>query len=103
MTRAPDLPPVWDRNGFERLEADLISAYAALLQRRARRAPSLRIAVLACAAALAITAAAAASVHAFGWPAPGHVKADIAAVDRGMPDDLRLHPDVEHARAVAQS
>ncbi len=28
---------------------------------------------------------------------------EIAAVDRGLPEDLRLNPDVEHARAVAST
>ena len=36
-----------------------------------------------------------------GWPAPAHVQQEIAAVDTGMPADLRLNPDVAHARAVA--
>ena len=38
-----------------------------------------------------------------GWPAPLHVKRDLAAVDQGLPADLRLNPDVEHARAVAST
>lgn len=85
------------------LEKDLTLGYAALLERRRRRARARRTALLVTAAALAVTAAAAASIRLLGWPAPPHVKADIAAVDQGMPDDLRLRPDVEHARAVAQS
>jgi hypothetical protein len=31
------------------------------------------------------------------------VRAEIAAVGRGLPADLRLNPDVEHARAVAST
>ena len=89
-------------DALQALERELTSAYAALLNRR-RRARVRRVAVTVIGSALAITAAAAASVQLFGWPAPGHVKADIAAVDQGMPEDLRLRPDVEHARAVAQS
>ena len=85
------------------LEHDLTSAYAALLQRRAAHARVRRAVTLAALVALAVTAVAAASVRLFGWPAPGHVKSDLAAVDQGMPEDLRLRPDVEHARAVAQS
>ena len=46
-----------------------------------------------------------------GWPspprafvgsrAPASVQTDIAAVDAGMPDALRLNPDVHNARSVA--
>jgi hypothetical protein len=90
-------------DALQALERELTSAYAVLLNRRRRRARVRRVAVTVIGSALAITAAAAASVQLFGWPAPGHVKADIAAVDQGMPEDLRLRPDVEHARAVAQS
>jgi hypothetical protein len=38
-----------------------------------------------------------------GSPAPPAVKRDLRDVDRGMPRDLRLNPDVAHARAVAAS
>ncbi len=85
------------------LEQELTSAFAALLDRRRRRARARRVAVMVVASALGITAAAAASVQLFGWPAPGHVTDDISGVDQGMPADLQLRPDVEHARAVAQS
>lgn len=36
-----------------------------------------------------------------GQPAPIPVQDDIAAVDEGMPADLRLNPDVTNARSVA--
>jgi hypothetical protein len=36
-----------------------------------------------------------------GSPAPPSVLDDLAAVDRGMPADLRLNPDLSGARAVA--
>lgn len=88
---------------LQALGRELTFAYAAFLNRRRRRARVRRVALAIIGSALAITAAAAASVRLFGWPAPAHVKADIAAVDQGMPEDLRLRPDVEHARAVAQS
>jgi hypothetical protein len=45
--------------------------------------------------------AAVAAVQLLG--APDSVKRDFLAVDEGMPADLRLNPDVEHARRVAVS
>lgn len=59
------------------------------------------IVAIASAAALALTGAGLGAAALFGWPAPQHVKNEIAAVDRGLPADLRLNPDVEDARAVA--
>jgi hypothetical protein len=82
----------------EALRHDLLAAYGAhLLRRRRRRA----IVVPASFAALAVTGAALGAAALLGWPAPLHVKKEIAAVDQGLPADLRLNPDVEHARAVA--
>jgi hypothetical protein len=79
------------------LHHDLVAAYGARLARRHRKP----ILVLASAAGLALTAAGLGAAALFGWPAPPHVKQEIAAVDQGLPDDLRLNPDVEHAHAVA--
>ncbi len=45
------------------------------------------------------TAAAAAAV--LGGSAPDRVREHLGSLDKGMPADLRLHPDVDHARAVA--
>jgi hypothetical protein len=53
------------------------------------------------AAGLALAGAGLGAAALFGWPAPLQVRNEIAAVDRGLPADLRLNPDVEHARAVA--
>ena len=50
-----------------------------------------------------VTGAALGTATLLGWPAPEHVKREIAAVDRGLPEDLRLNPDVEHASAVASN
>ena len=47
------------------------------------------------------TAAAASGV--LGGPAPDPIRAHLAALDAGMPQDLRLNPDVEHAMAVAST
>lgn len=38
-----------------------------------------------------------------GGPAPDEVKQDLAAVDRGIPPDLRYDPDVEDADLVARA
>ncbi|MEO7397190.1 MAG: hypothetical protein ABIW84_01365 [Ilumatobacteraceae bacterium] len=48
-----------------------------------------------------VTARAAADV--LGGPAPDRVRAHLAALDEGMPADLRLDPDLDHARAVAST
>jgi hypothetical protein len=53
------------------------------------------------ASALVLGGAALGAARLLGWPAPEHVRNEIAAVDRGLPADLRLNPDVTHARAVA--
>src|SRR5512132_3659151 len=65
------------------LRRDLQTAYARHLDLRARRRRLARVAVVACATSLVV------------------VGAGFAAVDRGLPADLRLNPDVEHASAVA--
>jgi hypothetical protein len=61
------------------------------------------VSALAGAGALLLGAAALGAATLLGWPAPRHVQNEIAAVDRGLPADLRLNPDVEHARAVAST
>jgi hypothetical protein len=80
------------------LHHDLVAAYGARLARRRHRKP---IVVVASVASLVLTAAGFGAAALLGWPAPPHVKQEIAAVDQGLPADLRLNPDVEHARAVA--
>jgi hypothetical protein len=59
-------------------------------------------AVLAVAMLIAGAGVAAASQF-LGGPAPSQVKEDLAAVDQGMPSDLRYNPDVRGARLVAQA
>jgi hypothetical protein len=61
-----------------------------------------RLAVILASLAMA-SSAAAAGRELLGSPAPPAVKRDLGEVDRGMPRDLRLNPDVAHARAVAAS
>lgn len=38
-----------------------------------------------------------------GEPAPEPIRADLAAIDHGLPEDLRANPDVENAMAVAST
>jgi hypothetical protein len=80
---------------------DLLTAYSQLLVHRARRRRTAVVSTVAVAGMLVLGTAALGAAHLLGWPAPEHVRKDIAAVDRGLPEDLRLNPDVEHARAVA--
>jgi len=83
------------------LQHDLESAYRSLLDRRQRRRRLARLTSLVGGAGLLLAGAAVGASVLLGWPAPAHVQQEIAAVDTGMPADLRLNPDVAHARAVA--
>jgi hypothetical protein len=85
------------------LQLDLQTAYAARLVRDRRRRRLARAAAAASAGALVLAGAGLGAAVLLGWPAPLHVKNEIAAVDRGLPADLRLNPDVEHAQAVAST
>jgi hypothetical protein len=60
--------------------------------------------VVAIAAALVLAAALGAIAgELVGSPAPASVKHDLAGVDQGMPQDLRLNPDVKSAVLAAYS
>ena len=83
------------------LQHDLESAYRSLLVRRQRRRRLARLGSLGGGAGLLLAGAALGASVLLGWPAPAHVQQEICAVDTGMPADLRLNPDVAHARAVA--
>lgn len=83
------------------LRSDLLVAYSGLLSRRRRRRALARGVVVCSLGVLVLAGAAFGTAALLGWPAPPHVKKEIAAVDQGLPADLRLNPDVEHARAVA--
>jgi hypothetical protein len=61
-----------------------------------------RPALLAAALLIAGGSVAAAS-QLLGGPAPSEVKEDLAAVDQGIPSDLRYDPDVQNARLVARA
>ncbi len=66
-------------------------------RRRQRRAVGVGLVV-----AVVGTAGAVAARAALGDPAPPPLQASMAAIDEGMPDDLRLNPDVSNARSVAR-
>src|SRR5919201_5866071 len=82
---------------------DLQNAYAGFLVHRRRRRRLVRAGAIASAALLALAGAGLGAATLLGWPAPVHVKKELAAVDQGLPADLRLNPDAEHARAVAST
>jgi hypothetical protein len=85
------------------IEHDLVDAFGSYLAGRRRRKRVIRLTSLTCALFVVTAAAAIAGAHVFGGPAPERVRSDMAAVDRGLPEDMRLNPDVEHAHAVAAS
>jgi hypothetical protein len=87
-------------NASDALAHDLLTAYGGLLERRRRRRHVVRTVALVSAALATLAGAGLATAALLGWPAPEHVRQEIAAVDQGLPADLRLNPDVEHARAV---
>jgi hypothetical protein len=88
---------------IDALQLDLQTAYTARLVRARRRRHLARAAAAASAGALVLAGAGLGAAALLGWPAPLHVRNEIAAVDRGLPADLRLNPDVEHAQAVAST
>jgi hypothetical protein len=83
------------------LYRDLQTAYARHLDLRAHRRRLARVAAVACATSLVVVGAGFGAAALLGWPAPLHVRNELASVDQGLPADLRLNPDVEHASAVA--
>ena len=90
-------------NATDTLHDDLAAAYLRHLERGRGRRRTMRTAAIASLGALVLAGAALGAAAVLSWPAPTHVKKEIAAVDKGLPDDLRLNPDVEHARAVASA
>ena len=86
---------------LDALLADLMPAARRLAAARRGRRRVLRIAAVAAAALALAASAAVAGFDILGSPAPPAVRQDLRGLDRGMPADLRLNPDVENARAVA--
>jgi hypothetical protein len=84
------------------IRVDILRAARRLSGRRARLARAGRLTLLAGAGAGLLTGGAFAS-GLLGGDAPPAVERDLAAVDAGLPADLRLNPDVVNAHAVAST
>jgi hypothetical protein len=96
----PTAAAEWSRSDDARhvLDGVLRSDGAAPSARTGRRVRRLIVASLVVTGGVT-SAAAAASI--LGSPAPDRVRDHLASLDEGMPDDLRLDPDLDRARAVA--
>jgi hypothetical protein len=90
----------WESTAEARRVFDSVVGYSRIERPRRHRARWLAGGAVIVTGALA-TAAAASGV--LGGPAPDPIRAHLAALDAGMPEDLRLNPDVEHATAVAST
>lgn len=88
---------------LEAILADLMPAAERIAARRRRLRRRARVAALAVLGLALASSAAVAGLQIIGSPAPAPVTRDLLNVDRGMPRDLRLNPDVVRARAVAAS
>jgi len=93
---------------WRQLEPALERHYAGLVavipqdDRRVGRRRTRRVVGFGLALAVMGTGGAVAARALLGDPAPPAVQASLAAVDEGMPADLRLQPDVTNARSVAR-
>lgn len=83
---------------FGQLERDLRSAHLTQMTLRRRRG---RRRLVIAAATLTVAVASGATAALLG--APENVRRDIAGVDQGLPPEIRLNPDAEHARAVVST
>jgi hypothetical protein len=88
---------------LEAILVDLRPAAERLAARRRRRRRFTRISFAGLGASGLLATAAVGAATLLGRPAPPGVRADLRAVDQGMPADLRLNPDVAHAHSVAAS
>ena len=90
----------WSESDEVRDLLDLIVAGKTTTAARHRRRRGRRLVVSAVVVTGALTTAAAAA-GVLGSSAPDRVREHLASLDKGMPADLRLNPDVDNARAVA--
>lgn len=81
-------------------EDELVRGYAALLGQRHRRRRRLTSAAVVIGAALTVSVGTIGAVRFLS--APEKVQNDLAALDQGMPSDLRYQADVSNAHAVAE-
>jgi hypothetical protein len=96
----PAVASEWSTSDAAKLLRDEVTATTIATPRstRTRRGRRVAAGAIVLSAGLATAAAAAGRL---GGPAPDRIRQHLAALDRGMPADLRLDPDLEHAHAVA--
>ena len=90
----------WSNSADARRVLDQIVVRDVHAPRSRRRRTAWIAATVVGTSALATVAAASGLL---GEPAPEPVRTDLAAVDNGLPADLRANPDVENAMAVAST
>lgn len=90
----------WSASPEARRAFDLVVGSSSMERPRRRRARWLAGGAVVVTGAMA-TAVAASGV--LGGPAPEPIRDHLAALDEGMPEDLRINPDVENAMAVAST
>src|SRR5688572_487711 len=90
---------LWSSSEDAQRMLDQIVGSELVAVRTSRRRRTLWIASTVVATSALATAAAASGL--LGEPAPEPIRAHIAAVDEGLPEDLRANPDVDNAMAVA--
>ena len=88
---------------YDELRAALRDGVARRIAQRTRRRRKTRMSALVGIALAMLSGLAVAATTFVSSPAPTAVQSDIAGVDAGMPDGLRLNPDVENARSVAST
>lgn len=93
--------PAYPAHAYDELRTALRDGVARLVRERARRRRRARLLGVVSTVLLSLSGIAFAASSFIGSPAPESVRRDIAAVDAGMPDSLRLDPDVGNARSVA--
>ena len=95
--------PLFPAEAYDDLRVVLRGGVARFISEQRRRRRRRRLVALAVTALASISGLALAATAFVGSPAPPEVKRDIAAVDAGMPDALRLDPVVRDARSVAST
>ena len=93
--------PLCPTQAYDELRTALRDGLQRLISERSRRRRRSRLLAVALAALLSLSGLAFAATAFVSSRAPASVQTDIAAVDAGMPDALRLNPDVHNARSVA--